>query len=89
MSGDGLRQGETAPNVFFNIVAAGLYMAFMKVLDGHGVLLSVSDDSKIAAPPEVLAEIVGVLPALAMSEAGLSTEARKNIVYVQPFAREA
>jgi hypothetical protein len=54
VSGDGLKQGETVANVFFYIVEAGLYMALMQVLDERGVLLSMSDDSKIVAPPEVL-----------------------------------
>ena len=87
MSDDELKQGEIDANVFFNIVAAGLYKALVNALDGRGVILSMSDDSKIAAPPEVLAEIVGVLPALAMSEAGLTTHARKNKVDFQPSAR--
>ena len=40
-------------------------------------------------PPAVLAEIVGKLPTLAMSEARLTTQASKNRVYVQPSARAA
>ncbi len=40
-------------------------------------------------PPAVLAEIVGMLHALAMSEAGLTTHASKNRIYVQPSARAA
>jgi len=58
-SGDGLCQGETAANVFFNILTARLYMAFMKILSGRGILLAIADDVKICAPPSVLAEIVG------------------------------
>jgi hypothetical protein len=46
-SGDGLRQGETAANVFFNILSARLYRAFMKIIDGRGILLAISDDVKI------------------------------------------
>ena len=86
-SGDGLRQGETAANVFLNILSARLYKAFMKILNGRGILLAIADDVKICAPPSVLAEIVGKLPALAMSEAGLTTQASKNKIYVQPYAR--
>jgi hypothetical protein len=89
MSSDVLRQGETVANVFFNIMTTCLYMALMQVLDGRGVPLFLSNDSRIAAPSEVLAEIVGVLLALAMSASGLTTHARKNKVHVQPFAREA
>ncbi len=81
-SGDGLRQGETTANVFFNILSARLYRAFMKILNGRGVLLAIADDVKICAPPSVLAEIVGRLPALAMYKAGLTTQASKNRVYV-------
>ena len=65
-SGDGLCQGETAANVFFNILAARLFRAFMKILDGRGVLFGLADDVNIACPPEVLGEIVVKLPELAM-----------------------
>jgi hypothetical protein len=58
----------------------------MKVIDGRGILLAIADDVKICAPPEVIAEIVAKLPELAMSEAGLTTHATKNMVYVQPPA---
>jgi hypothetical protein len=63
---DGLRQGETAANVFFNILAARLYRAFLKTIHGRGILLAIADDVKICAPPLVLAEINDKLPALAM-----------------------
>jgi hypothetical protein len=86
-SGDGLRQGEIAANVFFNILAARLYRAFMKILDDRGVLFGLADDVNIACPPEVLGEIVVKLPDLTMSECGLTTQAIKNMVYVQPSAR--
>jgi hypothetical protein len=86
-SGDGPRQGETVANVFFNILAARLYRAFMKVLNGRGIILAIADDVKICAPPSVLADIVDRLPALAMSEAGLTTQASKILVHVQPSAR--
>jgi len=88
-SGDDLRQGETAANVFFNNLAARLYRAFMKILDGRGVLFGLKDDVNIACPPEVLGEIVVKLPELAMSECGLTTQATKNRVYVQPSTRAA
>ena len=57
-SDDGLRQGKTAANVFFNILVARLYRAFMKILDDIGVLFGLADDVSIACPPEVLGEIV-------------------------------
>jgi hypothetical protein len=50
-SADGLRQGETIANVFFNILAARLYRALMKILDGRGVLFGLADDVNIACPP--------------------------------------
>ncbi len=56
----------------------------MKILNGRGVLLAVADDVKISAPPSVLAEIVEMLPALAMFETCLTTQASKNNVYVHP-----
>jgi len=59
--------------VFFNILSARLYMAFMKILNGQGVLLAIADDVQICAPPYVLAEIAEKLSALAMSEARLTT----------------
>jgi hypothetical protein len=48
-------------------------MAFMKILNGQGVLLAIADDVQICAPPYVLAEIAEKLSALAMSEARLTT----------------
>ncbi len=89
LSRDGLRQGETASNVFFNILVARLYIVFMKIIDNRGTLFTLADDVNFVGPPAVLAKIVAVLPALAMSEAGLTTQASKNIVYVQSSAREA
>jgi hypothetical protein len=66
MSGEGLRQGETAANVFFNILAARLYRAMANVLDGRGIILGLADDCNILGPPEVINEVVRQLPALAM-----------------------
>jgi hypothetical protein len=74
-SGDGLRQGETVANVFFDILPARLYRAFMKIFNVHGILLAIADDVKIHWPPAVLADIVGKLPALAKCEAGFTTQA--------------
>ena len=69
--------------MFFNILSAKLYRAFIKILDGRGILPAIiADDVKIGSPPSVLAEIVVKLPALAMSEARLTTQASKNRVYV-------
>ena len=50
--GDGLRQGETVANVFFNILAARLYRAFMKIINGRGILLAIADEDKICARPQ-------------------------------------
>jgi hypothetical protein len=52
----------------------------MKILNGRGIHLVIADDVKICAPPFVLAETVVKLPALAISEAGLITQASKNII---------
>ncbi len=72
--------------MLFNILSARLYRAFIKILDCRGILLAIADDVKICSPPSVLAEIVGKLLALAMSEARLTTQASNNRVYVQPSA---
>jgi hypothetical protein len=64
-------------------------MAFMKILNGRGIFLAIADDVKICALPSLLAEIAGKLPALAMSEAGLTAQASKNIKCVQPSAKAA
>ena len=87
MQGDSLRQGETAANVFFNILASRLYKCFIKILNDRGALFAIADDVKIAGPRDVLAEIIAQVPALSMSEAGLKTQAIKNRVYVPPSAR--
>jgi hypothetical protein len=73
--------------VFFNILAARLYGAFMKIIDYRGLLFALSDDVNMVAPSKVLADIVARLPSLAISEAGLKTHASKNRVYDKPSAR--
>jgi hypothetical protein len=74
MSGEGLRQGETSTNVFFNIVAASrLYRSFSVILNGRGILLGLADDCNILGPLDVVNEVVQQLPALALSEDGLTT----------------
>jgi hypothetical protein len=50
MQGDSLRQGETATNVFFNILASRLYRCFIKILNDRGALFAIADDVKIAGP---------------------------------------
>jgi len=49
--------------------------------------LGLADECNILGPPKVVAKVVGKLPELAMSEAGLKTQAMKNRIYVQPSAR--
>jgi hypothetical protein len=88
-SGGGLRQGDTAANVFFNILAARLYRAFSKILDGRGILLGLADASNILEPPDVLDEVVQQLLALAMTGTGLTSQATKNKIYMQPSYRAA
>jgi hypothetical protein len=72
---------------FFTLLDTRRYRAFMKIMNGHGVLLAIADGVKICAPPSDFAEIVSKIHALAMSEAGLTTQASKNRVYVKSSAR--
>jgi hypothetical protein len=88
MSEDGFRQGDAPASVFFNILAARIYRRQLATLDGRGVLFAIVDDVKIAAPPSVIAEIVDTFSDIAWHEAGLTTQAIKNRIYVQPSARE-
>jgi hypothetical protein len=69
-------------NVFFVILSARMYMTFTKVMDGKGILLGLADDCNILGPPEVVSKVIGKLSKLAMSEAGLKTQAMKNRIYV-------
>jgi hypothetical protein len=64
-------------------------MYFMKIIDDRGALFALADDANIKEPSAVLAEIVAKLPALAMLEAGLKTQASKNTVFVQPSPQNA
>ena len=89
MSVEGLRQGDAAASIYFNIIAARVYREVIKLLAGRGILLAIADDVKIVAPPAVLAEVAAVFPDLAWTEAGLETQAVKNRVFVQESAREA
>ncbi len=73
--------------MFFNILAVILYKCFLKIIGDCGTLISIADDVKICGPPHVLAAIISKLPAMAMSEAGLRTQASKNKVFVPPLAR--
>jgi hypothetical protein len=64
-----------------------MYRAFVKTLNGHGILFAIANDVKICAPPSVLAEIADMLPVFAMSEAELTTQTSNSRVYVQPSTR--
>ena len=75
-----MRKGETAANVFFNILATRLYKAFMKTLDDKGRVFGLTDDVNIVYSPEVMGDIVIKLLAL-------TTHATKNRVYIQPTPR--
>ncbi len=77
-----MRQGETASNVFFTILAARLYKTFTKIPNGRVILLGLADDCNILGPPEALDEVVKQLPTLAMPEACLTSQAAKNRIYV-------
>ena len=58
MSVDGFKQGDAPASIFFNILAARIYKRQLATLDGRGVLFAIVDDVNIAAPPNVIAEIV-------------------------------
>jgi len=59
----------------------------VKILNGRGILLAIAVDVKICPPPLALSEIVDKLSDLVMFEAGLTTHATKNHVYVHLSAR--
>ena len=61
----------------------------MNIIGDRGTLFALADDVNIVEPLAVHAEIVAQLPALAMSEAWLKTQASKNRDYVQSSTREA
>jgi len=73
MSCEGLRQGDAPATVYFNVLAARVYMKQISILDGRGVLIAVADDVKLLGPPEVIAEMPQGFPSLAWEEAGLTT----------------
>jgi hypothetical protein len=58
MSMDCFRHGDAPASIFFNIMAARIYRRQLATLDDRGVLFDIVDDVKIAAPPNVIAEIV-------------------------------
>ena len=84
MSVDGFRQGDAHASFFFNILAARICRRQLATLDGREVLFAIVDDVKIVAPPSVIAEIVDTFSDIAWHEAGLTTQAIKNRIYVQP-----
>ena len=73
MSCEGLGQGDAPATVYFNILAARIYMKQLRILDGRGVLFAVADDVKFLGPPEIIAEMAEGFPALAWEEACLTT----------------
>ena len=60
----------------------------MATLNGREVLFAIADDVKIAAPPNVIEEIVDSFANVAWHEAGLTTQVVKSMIYVRPTARE-
>ena len=40
--------------MYFNVLAARVYMKQLRMMDGRGVLFAVADDVKIQGPPEVI-----------------------------------
>jgi hypothetical protein len=57
MSCEGLRQGDAPSTVYFNVLAARVYMKQLHILNGRGVLFAVADDVKILGPPAVIKEL--------------------------------
>ena len=86
MSCEGLRQGDAPATFYFNVLAARLYKKQLQVLDGRGVLFTIADDETILGPPEVIKEIAKGFPTLSWEEAGLTTQAVKNRIFVQSSA---
>jgi hypothetical protein len=87
MSIDGFRLGDAPASIFFNILAARIYIRQLATLNGRGVLFAIVDDVKIAAPLAVIAEIVDTFSEVAWHEAGLTTQVIKNKIYVPSSAR--
>jgi len=87
MSVDGLRQGDAPATVFFNILVARVYRKQLATLNGRGVLFMVADDLRVLCPPDVIGEIVEAFPKVGWEEAGLTTQTKKNRMFVQPSAR--
>jgi len=74
--------------VYFNVLAARVYIKQPMILDGKGVLFEVADDVKIMGPPEVIKEMAEGFPTLAWEEASLTTQMIKSRIYVQ-FSAQA
>jgi hypothetical protein len=47
LSVEGLRHGDAPATIFFNILAAKVYMKQLYAIDGRGVLFAIADDVKI------------------------------------------
>ena len=86
MSVDGVRQGDAPATVYLNILVARVYRKQLSTLDGRGVLFAVADDLRVLGPQEVFGEIVEAFPKVAWEEAGLTTQTKKNRIFVQPSA---
>jgi hypothetical protein len=57
MSCEGLRQSDAPATVYFNVLAARVYMKQLRILNGREVLFALADDVKILGPPEVIMEM--------------------------------
>jgi hypothetical protein len=57
MSCEGLRQGDALATVYFNVLAARVYMKRLAVLNERRALFGIADDGEIIVPPEVIAEM--------------------------------
>jgi len=57
MSCEGLMQGDAPATIYFNVLAARVYMKQLMILDGREVLFTVADNVKLLSPPKVIAEM--------------------------------
>jgi hypothetical protein len=62
-------------------------MKLLATLNGRGVLFAVADDLRVLGSPEVIGEVVEAFPKVVWEEAGLTTQTTKNMIFVQPSAR--
>ncbi len=63
-----LKQGDAPATVYLIVLTARVYRKQLRILDGRGMLLAVTDDVKIMGPPEVIKEMTKGFPTLVREE---------------------